>query len=136
GPGGNWDCAHFGQAGSIAHAGDIISVGCGTYGNETVSTAPGVAPSIVFAAATPGCVTVGTATYSSAGTGGLEAEASYVRFENMHVNGSLVFGYQSCRSSTSISHPAAIGITANRFYITGAADFYVAGSSFGPLLTD
>ena len=124
--GGGADCASFNGASSIAHAGDTILVGCGSYDTQTINTAPDAAPAIVFAPATPGCVTAN----------GLNIEASYVTVENLTNTGYFDIGNSTCLNGGALSNVSLIGGSARRFYITDVANFLISGVDFGPLVND
>src|SRR5579884_2046292 len=133
-PGGATDCATFNGASSIAQPGDVIGVACGTYPNQDITTAPGVAPAITFASASPRCAVVGTGSAASVLGNGLFVDASYVTIDGFKVNGSLQNGNPTtCTNGVTLDHDSIVNSTSNRFYSQGASNFYYAANSIGPM---
>ena len=138
-PGPAHDFLTFSAAYAAAQPGDAVTVDCGSYPDQSFpyTLSKGSGPAVVFDGGN--CVTVGggAADGSDALNHGISSEVSWVTLQNMRIAGSLALGdVPGCVAQVTPDHDSAIGVTANRFYSQGATNFYVAGSSFGPIVNN
>jgi len=134
-PGGGRDCASFNGALAVAHAGDEVAVECGSYGSQTLTGGPAVAPAVVVAPTTPGCVTIGSAAPQDVSSwNAIVFETSFVTVQNLVVKGQLNIGGAAftCRSAIATDHDSWLNNTAYAFSIQGGTNIDVEGNSFGP----